>query len=94
MLVVWRNQSVLLTAAEPVMCLLCVSAWTEAAGGESVLSGFAGMSSTSQCALLSKLCLLSPRPPSSASCDHGARLPVHTEAWIQNTVLDLDWGDC
>lgn len=72
------------------MCLMCVSAWTEAAGDESVLSGFTGMFSTSQCALLSKLCLLSPRFPSSVSCDHGARLPVHTEACIQNTVLDLN----
>ena len=72
------------------MRLLCVSAWTEAAGDESVLSGFAGTSSTSQYALLSKLCLLSPRSHSSVSCDHGARLPVCTEVWIQNTVLDLD----
>lgn len=54
------------------MCLPCVSVWTEAAGDESILSSFAGTSSTSQCALLSKLCLLSPRSPSSVSCDHGS----------------------
>lgn len=67
-----------------------VSAWTKAAGDESILSGFSGTSSTSQCAFLSKLCLLSPRSYSSVSCDHRAGLPVHTEAWIQNTVLGLD----
>lgn len=72
------------------MCLLCMSAWTEAAGDESVSRSFAGTSSTFQCALLSKLRLLSPHSPSSMSCDHGAGLPVLTEACIQNTVLDLD----
>jgi len=89
-LVVWRNQSIPLTAVEPVMCLPCVSARTEAAGDESVLSGFAGMSSTSRCALLSKLRLLSPRSPASVSCHHGARLPVHAETWIQSIELGSD----
>lgn len=64
--------------------------WPEAAGDESVLSGFAGMSSTSQCALLSKLSLLSPRSHSSVSCDHRAGLPGHTEVLIQSAVLGLD----
>lgn len=40
MLLLWHNPSVLLTAVEPVMFPLWVSAGTEAAGDESVSNGF------------------------------------------------------
>lgn len=59
-------QSILLPAVELVMCL----SWIEVAGDESVLSGFAGMSSAFQCASLAS-CPLTP----FLLC-HGARLPV------------------
>lgn len=39
-LLLWHNPSVLLTTAEPVVCLLWVSAGSEAAGEESVSNGF------------------------------------------------------
>lgn len=48
-------QSILFPAVELVMCL----SWIEVAGDESVLSGFAGMSSTSQCASYAS-CPLTP----------------------------------
>lgn len=59
-------RSILLPAVELVMCL----SWIEAAGDESVLNGFAGMSSAFQCASLAS-CPLTP----FLLC-HGARLPV------------------
>lgn len=63
-------QSILLPGLGLIMCLSWVSLWIEVAGDESVLSGFAGMSSTSQCVSLVS-CPLTP----FLLC-HGATLPV------------------